>query len=292
MFSVGMLRLVTSRVLLGLTVVVTVLCFYMGRHLLGGISRQGAVVSLVNYGKVSYCMVPKVGCTFWINVFRFFSMSQGTPPEHLLSDFRFMFVRDPWSRLWSAYLDKFLLIDFWRTDGQQIVRRRKVKDASTRCARDVSFKEFVDFVVTSNPANLNPHWKPVQLQCSPCLYRPHVIGKMETFSQDVRFVLDKLDMTWMMDNYTHDAHVHGEMDMLIDYNFHMLGADFFKACTNATDLARRLWKTFQYNGYLPIESPFPEGQALSMTVPRFKSLNNIKTLSMIAMVTVRERERL
>lgn len=265
--------------------------------------KQGGVARLTRFGNVSYCVVPKVGCTFWLNVFRYlhndtgkhlypspfdiprmtthygplkrmryYFMNSTFTPSHLVSDLRFMFVRDPYSRLWSAYVDKFLLVDYWRTEGQNIVKQRKVKNNKTRCAADISFAEFVNYVATREPARLNEHWKPIQYMCSPCIYRPHVIGKMETFSKDVRYVLDKLNMTWMLDNYDHEAHAYGEMDMLIDYNYQVLSSKFYTNCSNTTDLAQRLWHTFQINGYLPSEMPFPELRAANVNASHFKHL--------------------
>ncbi|KAK7507870.1 hypothetical protein BaRGS_00000835, partial [Batillaria attramentaria] len=265
--------------------------------------KQGGVARLTRYGNVSYCVVPKVGCTFWLNVFRYlhndtgkqhypspfdiprmtthyggrksmkyFIVNSSFTPEHLVSDLRFMFVRDPYSRLWSAYVDKFLLVDYWRTEGQNIVKQRKVKDNRTHCAGDISFIEFLDYVVSNQPTRLNEHWKPIQYLCSPCMYRPHVIGKMETFSQDVRYVLKRLNMSWIMDNYDHEAHVHGEMDMLIDYNYQVLNSKFYSNCSNTTDLAKRLWRTFQINGYLPSEMAFPQPNAAKMNASQFKAL--------------------
>ena len=36
---------------------------------------------------------------------------------------RFMVTRDPFARLWSAYVDKFILPDFWGHTGIYVVRR-------------------------------------------------------------------------------------------------------------------------------------------------------------------------
>ena len=36
---------------------------------------------------------------------------------------RFLVTRDPFARLWSAYVDKFLLPDFWGHFGLSVVRR-------------------------------------------------------------------------------------------------------------------------------------------------------------------------
>ena len=40
--------------------------------------REGKVERLTRYGNISYCVVPKVGCTFWINVFRFLHRDTGS----------------------------------------------------------------------------------------------------------------------------------------------------------------------------------------------------------------------
>ena len=41
--------------------------------------------------------------------------------------FRFMFVREPYRKLWSAYVDKFLLPDFWHnTFTKMYVLRRYI----------------------------------------------------------------------------------------------------------------------------------------------------------------------
>lgn len=214
-----------------------------------------------------------VGCDPGRPCCRYFSTNNTFAPPHLVGDLRFMFVRDPYSRLWSAYVDKFLLIDYWRTAGKAIVSLRKKKDNMTKCARDISFKEFVEFVSTrQSGAVLNEHWKPIQYQCSPCLYHPHVIGKIETFSQDSRYVLQLMNSSWILDSYDHEHHIYQEMSMLITYNFHVLKSSHYTNCTNATDLSRRLWKTFQINGYLPMETDFPDPGPAGINASRFQTL--------------------
>ncbi|KAH9498607.1 hypothetical protein Btru_007775 [Bulinus truncatus] len=95
-------------------------------------------------------MISHAACTFWLNILRFVNNNTGghmyqtsfdiprmithniiyeklTPvnlqiqslPE-LSKKIRFMFVRDPYSRLWSAWIDKFLLPDFWLQYGKNI----------------------------------------------------------------------------------------------------------------------------------------------------------------------------
>lgn len=107
--------------------------------------------------RTAYCFVPKAGCTFWIRVYSYLLNStgqrapspwnlsrtavhqssnpyaQGTPLWFYDSvamqegALRFMVTRDPYARLWSAYVDKFLLPDFWATHGLEVVRKLRQK---------------------------------------------------------------------------------------------------------------------------------------------------------------------
>ena len=117
------------------------------------------------------------------------SASAHKGPSYLSGRLRFMFVREPYSRLWSAYVDKFLLPDYWNVDGVRITRRRPgVSREAAKCGHDVTFAEFVDYVTSVPASKLNDHYGPYHLLCSPCLFLPHVIGKMETFDQDAKYV--------------------------------------------------------------------------------------------------------
>ena len=55
--------------------------------------------------------------------------ARGAPLWHVENEvmapdsLRFMVTRDPFARLWSAYVDKFILPDFWGHTGIYVVRR-------------------------------------------------------------------------------------------------------------------------------------------------------------------------
>ncbi|XP_070179068.1 carbohydrate sulfotransferase 8-like [Littorina saxatilis] len=254
---------------------------------------SGDVLEVARYGATSdrmtsYCGIAKVACTFWISVLLFLtndtSGRQYASPldmsrvdvhyldhnltyyvgaEAVADDFRFMFVREPYSRLWSAYVDKFLLPDFWVSNGPSIMKRKKRRRwmKNKVCANNISFAEFADFVAASDPWKMNSHWKPVFLQCSPCLYRPHLIGKLETFSRDAREVLAVMNASWILDSFDPKQRVKDEVRNLISFNYYVSkvrDADY--NCTSTAKLAQRLWKTFQINGYLDDDLPFPPFQ--------------------------------
>ena len=94
---------------------------------------------------------------------------------------RFLFARDPYTRVWSAYVDKLLLPNMWGSTGKKIVARRPNATARSRaCGNDVTFREFVEYIVQhsewTGSDQLNGHWRPIQYVCDPCQFKPHFIG--------------------------------------------------------------------------------------------------------------------
>ena len=263
-----------------------------------------------------------------------FRFKRGQEPAFLHERFKFMFVREPYHRLWSAYVDKFLLPDLWHVDGNKILRhranvtsklehtdarnvkrvfKRSVKlettDAKTsnrsksltaltnhsssmtdakeqnekhdvtkdtrkkQCSDDVTFTDFLDYVTSEKPLRLNEHYRPYHFLCSPCIFRPQVIGKMETFEEDSGNILQRLNLSWVGKEVgtTEERALH-EMKMLINDNFNEIRSYFFKGCINSTGLAWRLWKAFQINGYLPRNVSFPLRPGQSVTMTQFRDL--------------------
>ncbi|XP_068598689.1 carbohydrate sulfotransferase 11 [Brachionichthys hirsutus] len=172
-----------------------------------------------------YCYVPKVACTNWKRVLMVLTGVAGSlrhPLEipaneahvpgklHNLSEYsasqinqrlrsylKFVFVREPFERLVSAYRNKFTRsynTAFHKRYGTKIVRRHRLDpqpDALER-GNDVSFEEFVYYLVdpaTQREEPFNEHWEQVHSLCHPCLIHYNVVGKYETLEQDSSYVL-------------------------------------------------------------------------------------------------------
>ncbi|KAL8567231.1 hypothetical protein ACOMHN_046641 [Nucella lapillus] len=282
-----------------------------GRRHSGGV--PGLVQNPLVYlpANLTVCWVPKVGCTFWKRIF-FYLHNDGHGPwtskpvrspfdidrifvhlhggkkktlrfddesEHdvIFHTRRVMFSRDPWSRLWSDYVDKFILPDSWLDHGKTILRLRQRLSARSDvtgtdtplggsrfhtgndtkvCADDVTFPEFLHYALL---VNHDAHWSPVHLTCNPCVFRPHLLGKLETFSRDALYVLRASGLGHLMPDISHSAHVKDEIQLLVDYHFRLweLRSEL-QACLGLVSLARRLWRSFQLSGYLPQGCVFPE----------------------------------
>ncbi|KAI4876067.1 hypothetical protein NFI96_010445 [Prochilodus magdalenae] len=145
--------------------------------------------------KLLYCYVPKVACTNWKRVLmvltgdgryrdplaipaneahvagRLRSLSEYTKAEineRLRTYLKFIFVREPFERLVSAYRNKFTRnynVAFHKRYGTKIIRRHRKEEP------------------------FNEHWERVHSLCHPCLIHYDVVGKYETLEQDSQYLL-------------------------------------------------------------------------------------------------------
>lgn len=151
-----------------------------------------------------YCPVEKVATTFWrrviyqtwhtreINHPYEVSISQALlqhfnhPPksytmDYLKSKFKFFFVRDPFHRILSAYIDKIFVPNpqFWEQFGKPSIRLFRKQGNNQTCYHDASFSEFVQFVIWSlkNFKKVDPHFLPATEMCVPCAMDFSFVGR-------------------------------------------------------------------------------------------------------------------
>ncbi|XP_004449162.1 carbohydrate sulfotransferase 13 [Dasypus novemcinctus] len=170
-----------------------------------------------------YCYVPKVACTNWKRVLlalsgrahgdpraipapeahapgRLPSLADFSPAEinrRLRAYLAFLFVREPFERLASAYRSKFTRpynAAFHRRYGTRIVRRLRPHARPEARARghDVRFAEFLAYLLdprTRREEPFNEHWERAHALCHPCRLRYDVVGRFETLAEDAAFVL-------------------------------------------------------------------------------------------------------
>ncbi|XP_075943481.1 carbohydrate sulfotransferase 14 [Anarhichas minor] len=162
-----------------------------------------------------YCYVPKVACSNWKRVLKVLNgalesvdvnikmdhrndllfLSSLKPEEiryRLKHYFKFMFVREPMERLLSAYRNKFGEIESYQKKyGVEIVtryRKSRAKDASVK-GDDVTFAEFVRYLLDEDAERMNEHWMPVYNLCQPCAVSYDFIGSYEHLERDSDFLL-------------------------------------------------------------------------------------------------------
>jgi hypothetical protein len=107
---------------------------------------------------------------------------------HSQTAFRFAFVRHPYSRLLSGYLEK---INHRSTVGSgynaHVHRQLGLPDDGA-----VSFEQFVRAVHKSAPEMLNGHWRPAHLLTAPNVIDYDFIGRFENFSSHLDELAERL----------------------------------------------------------------------------------------------------
>ncbi|XP_063965460.1 carbohydrate sulfotransferase 10-like [Lytechinus pictus] len=177
--------------------------------------------------KLLYCFIPKVGCSNWKRVMMILngsnkSMSEmysgevhehnnmtrlmSFPPDarqHRLNTFTtFMYVRNPFVRVLSAYKNKFVNIAQYRSSKffQDIARRimkqmrPKATSRERRTGENITWIEFVDYLTQPTRPIFDDHWEEMFKICSPCKIKYDYIGHLETIAQDAKFMIKELQL--------------------------------------------------------------------------------------------------
>ncbi|XP_064599559.1 carbohydrate sulfotransferase 12-like [Liolophura sinensis] len=253
----------------------------------GGSVSTGRRLYVDEKHKLLYCPVNKVASTFWKRIFRV-SLSFGTKSrlnpydvgrtngslyrlerypanvsEWMLTTYpSFLFVREPYSRLLACYIDKFFTTNplFWNI-GKVIIRnyRRNPDKLSLSCGHNVTFPEFIKHVIRTveTRSGLDSHWMPVYMVCSPCEVEYDLVGKLETISQDVNYILEK---HFGDDIIFNDMESESEVDNLVRNLVNVYGRNnsHVADCMPLSESLRRYLRKEQMRGILNKSVEFPD----------------------------------
>ena len=116
------------------------------------------------------------------------------------SYFKFVIVRNPLTRLISAYLDKFVVKPHIRKSFFLPKHLKEVvKDVYTRKGlipdykKSISFRQFVEHIESTEDKYLDGHWKPQYLSLGDIKF--DFIGRFETLTEDFEHIKEKLNIT-------------------------------------------------------------------------------------------------
>uniref|UniRef100_A0A3P9J3B0 Carbohydrate sulfotransferase n=1 Tax=Oryzias latipes TaxID=8090 RepID=A0A3P9J3B0_ORYLA len=178
---------------------------------------------------IIYCYIPKVACTNWKRTLIALKQNEPYPDPmsfksnmvHKFDRFRllkhysmperkhytkFLFVRDPFVRLISAYRDKMLNYDQYFYDGyiRVILQRYKTQkdvpvkyNGTKKTDLKPSFHNFVQYIVdprTEKYAPFEPHWRQMHRLCHPCLVEYDFVGHQESLQEDAQQLLKILKL--------------------------------------------------------------------------------------------------
>ena len=119
--------------------------------------------------------------------------------------YKFMFVRNPLERLLSAFLNKLASpIDFMKMDTFEMHKRsilqkyrpqdiKKWTKAHGKLELQVSFSDYIHWIIDSDNALLNEHFASIINDAHPCQIKYHFYGNFKMYSSDMAQVLKKLN---------------------------------------------------------------------------------------------------
>ena len=234
----------------------------------------------------SYCKVEKVGSTFWIqallilensanvsqDVFQKTRMTLHRDRTTIVSfngykrrQSRSILVsRDPYSRLFSAYADKMFLPLFYDMSVNIVQRQRKSPRRKSMCANDITFEEFLVSIIkmVHKGSVLNRHWTPIFTMCNPCGVNTFAVLKQELFSSEIEFVFKEIgisnDEFKAIYSALHDHRAESTIPIVVKDAFLEIQREaVLNGCMNNTEFARRLWVSFQIQGFIKETVSFP-----------------------------------
>ena len=184
-------------------------------------TKNQAYIIVAEKFKTLFCYVPKVACTEWKTVMtrlrvtedqwkpiiealnrgdresihdhrniRFLNSYPRDEAERMLKTyFKFVFVREPFERFLSAYLNKFQTWNdyYYQHFGRYIIKQYRPGHPNDK---NVTFDEFVQYVINSRGPGWDPHWQTYDRLCHPCAIHYDFIGKFENLDEEARHVLE------------------------------------------------------------------------------------------------------
>ena len=164
------------------------------------------------------CKVPKVRSTFWVQLMSviergikvgtsLFSKMRSrvhgatdalrTTVDTARHERTILISRDPYSRIFSAYIDKIYLPIMFSVNFRIRGLPYNKKWLTDNCPIDVSFQEFLENIVMPARGHRisDQHWNPISATCHPCEVKPFLLVKQESFAKDVELVLHAVNVT-------------------------------------------------------------------------------------------------
>ena len=258
------------------------------RHLSGKLNSYRLFYVAEKY-KLSYCRVAKAGSTFMAQLFMTLAgidpkfhdygnaqtmfelpkdlthkaMKRNSALSMFIDDKRvqlttsFILARNPYSRLFSSYIDQIYLPNRW-PETSHMVSDSKRKE----CGNDVTFNEFLAHIADSmlTKKSVEIHWAPIFTLCLPCETHIDIVAKQESFVEDIDFILGYSGVEPEVRELINMAASANILISEIPDKIQALvkkGQSINRGCMSEQDLARRIWTAFQIQGHIRNEDSFP-----------------------------------
>lgn len=193
---------------------------------------------------------------------------QVTPNLDATNSFRFLFVRNPFGMLFSAFVDKVVGPNpsYWHVYGSYL---NAEKNSSHSCNDELTFEQFVNYVASflDTKRRLDCHIAKVD-ECQPCKTNYTFVAKMETFKRDTYHILSKLNQTQTLEVFD-DAfsalHADDAIEDSTNGPFSWRGG--IVKCIPWFTALQRIWRKLQIRGVIGMQA-FPLNNEEAETISK------------------------
>lgn len=258
-----------------------------------GDSKEKAVAANLHIDQrhhLVYCQVQKVGSTFirsilakvnkatknvddrWAKLDRLSDLNNiGFAQLHsaLINSFKFMFTREPYSRLLSGYVDKLFTVNtlYWKSIGVHIKYTvLNTEESIKKCGHDITFPQFIKYIIQSEATGVRTdrHFTPIYEHCRPCQISYDFIGKMETFTNDTRILMNAWGKRYGINISYDDFEAETGLERALNHAGRLYKMkNGIEKCTSFYSAMKRTWKDLQIRGLLSKHAPLPFAEVVS-----------------------------
>ena len=169
---------------------------------------------------------------------------------------KIVFTRNPYTKIFSAYIDKVFLYGLDKLNKKIIKMatgktcENKIEELSVSFSKALRFGKF-----------LNEHFLAPSELCDMCNVPYDYVGKMETFNDDVKFFLNSLNKSYVYDQMG-DVDSNTEKNIVYEIAYRTygrLGPKINKDCNFCYVLFKRVWDAFKIRGFFSDFIKYPIG---------------------------------
>jgi hypothetical protein len=175
-------------------------------------------------------------------------------------------ARNPYSRLYSAYIDKVYILNTLGLCKDIRSTLFGKGDEKHLCKFNISFEQFLEYYFEMGGTRMESHYGPLlskNLSKTLCNLNNIMIIKQETFANDLEHALKSVHVNNHEYNIIYDEmhskHTKTTISSIIKTVYKKFASSIqSRSCLTWKEMAKKLWVSFQIQGYIRKTSRFPK----------------------------------